>query len=151
LGNRLESEGEPVPSSSVPGPRNGFEAHHIVPWNYKQVAAGAQAVAWACGLGLDGNTPTINDAANGVWLRGAKLAKIGEGGATSTTRGYRSLRSEDKRRAYHPPLHTRTHFAWIQDRLEDARDGDNWSCDHSLAAVILAELKNDLRTGRIVK
>lgn len=35
LGNHLESEGEPVPSSSVSGPRNGFEAQHIVPWNYE--------------------------------------------------------------------------------------------------------------------
>lgn len=153
LGLRLIAGSDNPPSSTVSGPRNGFAAHHIVPWNLKtKAAAGAEAIAWACGLGLDTNVPTVNDRANGSWLRGPMLAKAGDGGAKKDTPGYRSLSSAAKRRAYHPTLHSNSHFTWIAIELSRALGPEgNWECDQGEAAEILAEIKDRLETGGYVK
>ena len=152
LGNSLIAENDNPPSSSVNERRRGFAAHHIVPATSKrQEAAAVQAIAWACGLGRNGNTTTINDAENGSWLRGSKLARAGEGKATQNTPGYLSLTAAARARAYHPALHTISHFGWIAHRLSSALRGSNWACDQAAADNQFAGIKRDLETGNYVR
>ncbi len=150
LGDRMISDGDRPPSSIVASPRNGFDAHHIIPWNMRRKwAAAVQSLAWTCGLGLVGNEPTVNETANGSWLRGSRLARAGEGKATKDTPGYRSLRPEAKRRAYHPTIHTDRYFQWIAGELLASIEDEG--CDPDLAATALAEIKRGLEEGSYVR
>lgn len=142
LGSRLRTAGD-LP----PGPDSGWAAHHIVPAGYKSRANAAQALAYTCFF-------VPNQAHNGVWLRGDRLRAKGEGdpAAKEDSDGYRDLPSYGKRRAYHPSLHTKTHFNWVADQLERAiytraSDGER-DCDNSDAHKILDDISTDLKYDR---
>jgi hypothetical protein len=103
----------------------GFDAHHIVPADYKKYrdVRLAQQALYSC-------TIQANDAINGAWLRGTKYRR--------DKPSFSTLSSRDQARAYHPIVHTKDHFAWLRRKLT-AHAGPGW-CNKTEQTVELFEI-----------
>jgi YD repeat-containing protein len=145
----LANENVPKPSDTLGralnladdhAPAAGFAAHHIVPASYGSRAADAQGIAYSCGF-------EPNAAPNGVWLRGPKLRKQGDGNppATVNSTAYNNLPQDGKDRAYHPSIHTIRYFDWVADELrKDGTFFGNSQCHNQTADAVLRSIKTDL-------
>ncbi len=96
------------------------------------MAASAQADAYRCGIGPNGNE-------NGAYLRNYPLRR--------GTDAFNRLPRRLQQRAYHPEIHTDTYFLNVAGLMGEAvqRDG---TCNRRLAIAILQEIRTQLYENR---
>lgn len=143
--NATGSQQDPTPQQGASGARNlGWSPHHIVPAGEGtreretiNSATEAQARAYSCNI-------RPNEAANGVWLRGSRLA--------SDTSAFKNMTDPAlKARSYHVSLHTNAYYETVNRAL--AQHGTTSQCGSSTGMrgalnQLKGRLKNGTLTGR---